>query len=815
MPSKYDSSQIKVLKGLEPVRTNPGMFIGDISDGSGLHHMVFEVVDNAVDEAMAGYCDRVDVVVYADNSVSVVDNGRGIPTDMHPSEKRPTAEVVMTELHAGGKFEKNAYKVSGGLHGVGVSVVNALSDNLWLTVWRDKKVNTFDFAKGRMFDHKVANEPTGKTGTKVVFLPDVKVFGDITFRKEIVARRLRELAFLNPGLSISFLDERDPEMEEMVFSYAGGVCSYVEFLNENRAIAHKNMFHGRGTRDGIVLDVAMQWNTGEQESMICYTNNIPQRDGGSHLTGLRSAMTRTFKGYIETEGLAKKMKTEVIGEDMREGLTCVLSIKVPKPNFSSQTKDKLVSSEVRPVVEDIIAENLMDFLQKNPSDAKAICEKISVAAQARVAARRARDMTRRKNALFGGGLPGKLADCQERDPSKSELLLVEGDSAGGSAKQARDRAFQAVLPLRGKILNVEKATKAKALSSQEIIELCTAIGGLNEAADNVDIEKIRYHRVIIMTDADVDGAHISTLLLTFFFRRMRGLVEGGNIFLAQPPLYKVRHKKREQFLLDDAALDEFLKEIALAGIRYAIDDGGGNGSDGDAKNKKMSESNEIGEKDLERYVLRWREAEKIISRYGRVIEEKAFRAILLLSAPLSLADKAAAEDGSARLNAVADKSLSFQAAPEADGDGWRLEGTAKNGVLSKTFFINARFVNGADYRSLRAIVDELSPVMEKKAFIRRRDEEPWTAENFPQAVELLFAKARAGLSMQRFKGLGEMNPEQLWETTMDPEKRHLLRVDIEDAQEADRVFSMLMGDVVDPRKKFIEENAQYAADLDI
>lgn len=794
--SGYDASQIKVLKGLEAVRKRPGMYIGDTGDGSGLHHMVFEVLDNAVDESLAGFCDTINVVVQPDNSVTVTDNGRGIPVDMHPTEKRPTAEVVMTELHAGGKFENSAYKVSGGLHGVGVSVVNALSEKLQLTVWREGKIHSMEFSRGARTQPLSVTGKIGKTGTEVTFLPDAEVFGDISFHREILVRRLRELAFLNSGLTITLEDLRQAEGNKEEFCFKGGLSEYVDFLNANRQPIHKNMFVARAERDEIVVETAMQWNSGYQENVICYTNNIPQRDGGSHLTGLRSAMTRTLKSHMEAEGLVKKLKTEISGEDMREGLTCVLSVKTPDPKFSSQTKDKLVSSEVRPIVEDIVAENLLHFLQTNTADAKALCGKIAEAAQAREAARRAREMTRRKNAFDSGGLPGKLADCQEKDPQKSELLLVEGDSAGGSAKQGRDRAFQAVLPLRGKILNVEKANKAKALSSQEIIALCTAIGGLAASGDDIEVDKIRYHRIIIMTDADVDGAHISTLLLTFFFRQMRSLVEHGCVYLAQPPLYKVRHKRREQFLLDDAEMEDYLSDIALAEVSYQV-------------GKKT-----LAEKDLRHYVETWRAARQLMARYHRLLEEETLLALMQMKGEVALDSEEQADALCDRLNADTPAELSFETVADAEHGGWYVSGRRDDNGLIKNFQINKRFIEGNDYRRLREFAAQLAPVQQQPATLSR-GEDSWQAKDFPQAVAQLFEKARAGLSTQRFKGLGEMNPEQLWETTMNPKNRRLLKVSVEDAQEADRIFSMLMGDVVEPRKQFIGDNARYVVNLDV
>ncbi len=802
--SNYDSSQIKVLKGLEAVRKRPGMYIGDTGDGSGLHHMVFEVLDNSVDEALAGHCDTVNVVVHPDNSVTVADNGRGIPVDMHPTEKRPTAEVVMTELHAGGKFENNAYKVSGGLHGVGVSVVNALSEKLQLTIWRDNKIHAMEFSRGKPTKPLAVTGEIKKNGTEITFLADKEIFGEVVFHKEILVRRLRELAFLNSGLTITLQDLRQVDSDKIdTFYFEGGIRAYVEFLSANRTLIHKKMFYGKNTTDDIVVEVAMQWNSSYQENVVCYTNNIPQKDGGSHLTGLRSAMTRTLKNHIESEGLAKKLKMEISGEDMREGLTCVLSVKIPDPKFSSQTKDKLVSSEVRPIVEEIVSENLLHFLQTNTVDAKALCGKIVEAAQAREAARRAREMTRRKNAFDSGGLPGKLADCQEKDPHKSELLLVEGDSAGGSAKQGRDRAFQAVLPLRGKILNVEKANKSKVLSSQEIISLCTAIGGLNTNGDDVEIDKVRYRRIIIMTDADVDGAHISTLLLTFFFRQMRTLVESGCIYIAQPPLYKVRHKKREQFLLDDEEMDDYLSGIALAEINYTVAD------------------ETLSTKTLQQYVELWQQAKKLIDRYSRLFGEETLFMLMVLSEGVSgesLENETQATTLCGALNSGTTTALSFEVIADAEHGGWYFVGRHNDNGLIKTFQINKRFLDSNDFGQLRQFASELAPVLQQPAQINLtggKEEETWQVEDFPQAVELLFKKARAGLSTQRFKGLGEMNPEQLWETTMNPNNRRLLRVSVEDAQEADQIFSMLMGDVVDPRKKFINDNARYVVNLDV
>ncbi|MGI9336928.1 MAG: DNA topoisomerase (ATP-hydrolyzing) subunit B [Gammaproteobacteria bacterium] len=813
--ASYDSSQIKVLKGLSAVRKRPGMYIGDTGDGSGLHHMIFEVVDNAVDEALAGFCTEVDVIVHGDNAVSVADNGRGIPVDMHPTEKRPTAEVVMTELHAGGKFENSAYKVSGGLHGVGVSVVNALSEKLRLTVWRGGKMHRLAFARGALTEPLKASPAPDKTGTEVYFLADKQIFGDdISYHWDIIARRLRELAFLNSGLKLNLKDEKTGKSE--AFCFDGGVRSYVEYLSAARTSIQKKIINCAGKRGDIVVDAALQWNDGYQESVICYTNNIPQRDGGSHLTGLRSAITRTLKSHIDQSGEGKRAKAEAGGEDMREGLVCVLSLKAPDPKFSSQTKDKLVSSEVRPVVEDIIAEQLAVFLQENPKDAKAITGKVLSAAQAREAARKAREMTRRKSAFESAGLPGKLADCQERDPHKSELFLVEGDSAGGSAKQGRDRAFQAILPLRGKILNVEKANPVKALASQEIITLCTGIGGMGDESGEIQMDKVRYRRVIIMTDADVDGAHISTLLLTFFFRRMRPLLEEGCIYLAQPPLYKVRRKKKERFLLDDREMTQYMDGAALDGATYHAESG----------------EADDGGKALAKYAASWWKAKRVIDNYARAMDESALTAMLLIPDSLNLDGESDAKESADKLSAAmamlaklrGDKNPPPPIAAGLDEErGVRFlrgerKGLAQGLANAAEFHISARFLDSADYDILLAAANALSAVFARPAVVRRAGDKKSTEKHvggFAEAMEWLQEQARAEVGVQRFKGLGEMNPDQLWTTTMDPDKRRLVRVQLEDAEEADRVFSMLMGDVVAPRKKFIGENAKYVANLDV
>ena len=836
----YDSSQIKVLRGLEAVRKRPGMYIGDTADGSGLHHMIYEVVDNAVDEALAGFCDKVSVTLHLDNSVTVEDNGRGIPVDMHPGEGRPTAEVVMTELHAGGKFDNNAYKVSGGLHGVGVSVVNALSEKLQLTVRRDGSAHRMTFRRGAVETPLKVVGNDKRTGTEVSFFPDAEIFGTVEFDRNILVRRMRELAFLNKGMTIILRDERAarPQEREETFAFDGGVRSYVEFLNENRAAMNKKMFHCSDRRDNIEAEAAMQWNDGYQENVICYTNNIPQRDGGAHLTGLRAAVTRVMKAHMDENGMSKKIKSDIAGEDMREGLACVLSIRVPDPKFSSQTKEKLVSSEVRPVVEEVVAEALKIYLDENPREAKAICGKILEAAQARDAARRAREMTRRKNVFDSAGLPGKLADCQEKDPAKSELFLVEGDSAGGTAKQGRSRAFQAILPLRGKILNVEKANRAKALSSNEIAALYTAIGGFKPGEPEMDPEKVRYHRVIIMTDADVDGAHISTLLLTFFFRHMRPLLESGRewLYLAQPPLYKIRRKKTERFLLDEKEMDEMLSELALDGAELIADDG----------SAPMSPSEFTGKFRV------FLESRKIVAALARAIDRGALEAMLLLTETLNFEDESQTRESCDRLKSamsqLGDDQVELRPERDAERDEWRVVGARTEHGVQRKFHIDGHFLDSDHYERLLFIANQLSALMTAPLTVRRKPEksegkkraraaetaetaESAGAENrespapaggkeakvegFPAAVDWLLTEARAGLWVQRFKGLGEMNAEQLWETTMDPTARRLLRVTVKDAEEADRIFSKLMGDVVEPRRQFIESRAKQVANLDV
>mgnify|MGYP001627125370 CR=1 FL=1 len=831
----YGESAIQILEGLEAVRKRPGMYIGDTSDGTGLHHLVFEVVDNSIDEALAGHCDDIVVTIHLDNSISVVDNGRGIPTGIKMDDKhdpkRSAAEIALTELHAGGKFNQNSYKVSGGLHGVGVSCVNALSKWLRLTVRRDGKVHQLEFARGvvqnRIVEQHdgVAVSPmkvigtTEKRGTEVHFLPDTEIFQQNNeFHYDILAKRLRELSFLNNGVRIRLKDERSNKEDD--FSGAGGVKGFVDFINANKKVLHPHAFHTVGSRPAdsyggipgteIGVEVAMQWNDGYNESVLCFTNNIPQRDGGTHLTGLRAAMTRVIGKYIEQNELAKKAKVEISGDDMREGLCCVLSVKVPEPKFSSQTKDKLVSSEVRAPVEDIVAKALTDFLEENPQDAKIICGKIVEAAKAREAARKAREMTRRKGVLDGMGLPGKLADCQEKDPALCEIYIVEGDSAGGSAKQGRDRKFQAILPLRGKILNVEKARYEKLLTSNEIVTLITALGtGIGKAAadsgksgaDDFDISKLRYHRIIIMTDADVDGAHIRTLLLTFFFRQMPELVERGHIYIAQPPLYKVKNGKEELYLKDAAALDAYLLRVALVGA--AIHTGG-------ADNTVISGDT------LAELARKHQLAEQVIARLQNFMDVEALRAIADgVALNLDTLDEAGASAAALQAKlAGAEVAAEF----DARSDKPLLRISRRHHGNVKSSVITQDFVHGADYAALAEAAQTFRGLLGEGAKVVRGEGERQKEErvsDFRSAMAWLLAQAEASTTRQRYKGLGEMNPEQLWETTMDPAVRRLLRVQIDDAIEADRVFTMLMGDEVEPRRDFIEANALRAGNIDV
>ncbi len=818
----YGEGSIQILEGLEAVRKRPGMYIGDTSDGTGLHHLVFEVVDNSIDEALAGHCDDIVVTIHTDNSISVTDNGRGIPTGVKMDDKhepkRSAAEIALTELHAGGKFNQNSYKVSGGLHGVGVSCVNGLSKWLRLTVRRDGLVHYIEFKQGVPQDRvlemrdgvevspmKVIGE-TDKRGTEVHFLPDVEIFKENNeYHYEILAKRLRELSFLNNGVKIRLVDERHNKEDN--FAYAGGVKGFVEFINKGKNILNPSIFHAQGDKvsengTNVGVEVAMQWNESYNENVLCFTNNIPQRDGGTHLTGLRAAMTRVINKYIEDNELAKKAKVDVGGDDMREGLACVVSVKVPEPKFSSQTKDKLVSSEVRAPVEDIVSRLLTDWLLENPIDAKIICNKIVEAARAREAARKAREMTRRKGVLDGLGLPGKLADCQEKDPALCEIYIVEGDSAGGSAKQGRDRKFQAILPLRGKILNVEKARYEKLLTSNEILTLITALGtgiGRGAGTDDFNPDKLRYHRIIIMTDADVDGAHIRTLLLTFFFRQMPELVERGHIYIAQPPLYKVKHGKNEQYLKDAHALDDYLMKVALDGA--VVEPGQG----------KPAISGEA----LQSLATAYVKANNVVERLGNWMDIEALRAIAN-GLTLNLDSLEEAEK-----SAVALKTALHNAEVTAEFDARTDKHILR---ISRIFHGNTKysiitpdFVHGADYEALTQAGLQFNGLLTSEAFVRRGEGEKAKEAkvvDFRAAMAWLIGQAENSVGRQRYKGLGEMNPEQLWETTMDPNVRRLLRVQIEDAIEADKVFMMLMGDEVEPRRDFIESNALRATNID-
>jgi DNA gyrase subunit B len=803
--SGYGADSIKMLKGLEAVRKRPGMYIGDTSDGTGLHHMVFEVVDNAIDEALAGHCDDIVVTIHTDNSISVTDNGRGIPTDIHKEDEfhRSAAEIVMTELHAGGKFDQNSYKVSGGLHGVGVSCVNALSEWLRLTIRRNGQVHQMEFRQGARVAPLAVTGTTDMRGTEVRFLADPIIFNNIEYHYEILSKRLRELSFLNNGVKIRLVDQRQGKEEN--FAFSGGVKGFVEYINRTKTVLHPNVFSvttesaARGVSVGV--EVAMQWNDSYSESVLCFTNNIPQRDGGSHLTGLRAAMTRILNKYIADNELAKKAKVETSGDDMREGLACVLSVKVPEPKFSSQTKDKLVSSEVRPAVEEAVARTLETWLLENPNDAKALCNKIVEAARAREAARKAREMTRRKSVLEGAGLPGKLADCQEKDPALCELYIVEGDSAGGSAKQGRDRKFQAILPLRGKVLNVEKARFDRLIASEQIATLITALG--TSIGPDFNVDKLRYHRLIIMTDADVDGAHIRTLLLTLLYRQMPELVQRGYVYIAQPPLYKVKVGREERYLKDDQEEAQFMLQLALKDAEI------------------ISGGNIIRGEELTDLASQYVAADGVIARLAKVFDVGALSA-MAEGVEINLETAESTADSAKRLaDAMRDpvSGNGVEVVPQFDEatERHRLSVQRMHHGNVRVSIIDADFVNGSDYGILsKAAKSFLGKVGSRSLAARgegdKRKEQ--TVSDFREAMQWLRSEADRSISKQRYKGLGEMNPEQLWETTMDPKVRRLLRVQIEDAIAADEVFTTLMGDDVEPRRAFIERNALSAGNID-